>query len=83
MHYIRIIATFVITTTLSACSSPFSLERDKPLSNYQLCAQIKRQIIFYKNDPNHNYEWASPTDHAKLLAEFREHNCENVLEEKN
>lgn len=81
MRLIRIIAPALVITMLSGCSDGlFGMGRDEPETIYQTCTKLKRQIIFFRNDMNHNYQWSNPANKAALLADYQRFHCEDVLQ---
>lgn len=84
MRLIRIIAPALLITMLSSCSDGlFNLNTDEPLNQYQVCTKLKREIIFFRNDMNHNYQWEDPTKKAALLADYQRFHCDDVLNHHN
>ena len=78
---ILILSAIVALTSLSGCKQITSMGRDKPLTPYQICAELKRKIIFYSNDPNHATEWNSPRRKAILFQDYKKYNCAEILSE--
>lgn len=81
MRLHRIIAPIALITMLTGCSggSMFGMGSDQNSTTYEQCTRLKRQIIFFKNDPNHHYQWGSPANRAILLSDYQRLNCEDVL----
>jgi len=74
----------LLTLILSSCSlsSPFSLNPSHPLTPNETCTNLKRRIIFYQNDVNHDTQWTSPTKRAQLLDDYEANNCPEIMGEK-
>jgi hypothetical protein len=56
--------------TLSSCAL------EKPTDHHTICAQLKRELIFYQSDTNMNPQWSSPTKRAQLMQEYKKYQCE-------
>lgn len=80
MRYSRIIAPIVLITILSGCETRFlRVDHNDPVDTYQICTRLKRQIIFYNNNPNHNFQWRSPGQMASFIQDYQRYNCDAVL----
>lgn len=83
MLSIRIIAPLALITMLVGCTQGmWNANAPRGMTKYEICSQLKRKIIFYQNDPNHNFQWRSPADMAALLRDYERFHCEDVLADK-
>jgi hypothetical protein len=74
------IISLVLTSLLPACglSSPFDMSKRDTTQN-QLCNRLKRDIVFYSMDQNHDTAWSSPAKQADILRQYKENDCEAIL----
>lgn len=74
----------LVSSFLSGCSlnSAFDMSKRDTTQN-QLCSRLKRNIVFYSMDQNHDTAWSSPAKQADILREYQENNCDEVLDKSN
>lgn len=79
-----LLSTIALMSSLSGCGlkSAFDMGDSAAKSPNQLCNRLKRNIVFYSMDQNHDSAWTSPAKRAELLREYRDNNCEDVLSGK-
>ncbi|KPJ67382.1 MAG: hypothetical protein AMJ43_03730 [Coxiella sp. DG_40] len=75
---ILILSTIILT--LSACASILDklATTERPSKQHTICAQLKRELIFYNTDLNLNPQWSSPTKRAQLLQEYKKYQCDQL-----
>ncbi len=75
---------FLLSSFLTGCglNSPFDMSKRDTTQN-QLCSRLKRDIVFYSMDQNHDTAWSSPAKQADILRQYQENNCEEVLNKSN
>jgi hypothetical protein len=73
--------SLLITSTLAGCGlkSAFDMGTTTPVNQNQICNRLKRDIIFYSVDQNHDTAWSSPAKQADILRQYRDNNCDQVL----
>lgn len=66
---------------LAGCglNSAFDNTPRRPADPRAYCTQLKRQIVFYTFSQNHDTAWSSPAQQARLLKEFRDNHCDELL----
>ncbi|MCK4870605.1 MAG: hypothetical protein KAS93_05805 [Gammaproteobacteria bacterium] len=70
----------LITVALSGCKAMTNFTQGNAATDQHMtCDQLKRQIIFYRNDQNMNIQWNSPTKRATLMQRYTRMNCDTVL----
>lgn len=79
-----ILTSLLAISTLAGCglNSAFDMGNASPRSQNQLCNQLKRDIMFYSMDQNHDTAWSSPAKQANILRQYQENNCEAILSGK-
>lgn len=80
MRLSRLVLTLTLClSTLPGCNNLLSMDRDKPLSPYQQCLELRRQLIFYSTDNNHNTDWSTPAKRLSLLQDYQSNDCTEIL----
>ncbi|MDQ2994699.1 MAG: hypothetical protein M3R00_07110, partial [Pseudomonadota bacterium] len=69
----------LISATGCGLNSAFDNTPRQPSDPRALCTQLKRQIVFYTFNQNHDTAWSSPAQQARILKEFRDNHCDEVL----
>lgn len=81
------LSIFILCTTilmLSSCASILDklATTKQPTDQHAICAQLKRELIFYNTDLNLNPQWSSPTKRAQLLQEYKKYQCDQLQQNK-
>jgi hypothetical protein len=85
---IKNIICLILLVCLSGCTS--SRCQTPLVTKQQICADLRRQLIFYGDDPSPSNEnpllqstanWNSPTKQAMLLRRYRQNDCDSALRE--
>jgi hypothetical protein len=81
MALLRTLITGLLAgSCLTSCGLHSAFDMDKrDTTQNQLCNRLKRDIVFYSMDQNHDTSWSSPAKQADILREYQENNCEEVL----
>ena len=81
------LSIFILCTTilmLSNCASILDklATTKQPTDQHAICAQLKRELVFYNTDLNLNPQWSSPTKRAQLLQEYKKYQCDQLQRNK-
>lgn len=82
----RSILYLILVVTLVGCVTPSPYRCVPPVNRLQICTDIRRQLIFFSNDPiqcptQYTATWDSPIRKALLLRKYRQYRCDEVLRE--
>lgn len=79
-----VVVGLLVSSVLAGCglNSAFDMTKRDTTQN-QLCSRLKRNIVFYSMDQNHDTAWSSPAKQADILRQYQENNCEEVLKNSN
>ncbi len=79
-----LIIGLLATSFISGCglNSAFDMSK-RDTSQNQLCSRLKRNIVFYSMDQNHDTAWSSPAKQADILRQYQQNNCEEILKNSN
>ncbi len=81
MKHLGIICGSLMLLTTASCglNSAFDNSPTRPSDPRAYCTQLKRQIVFYSFNQNHDTAWSSPAQQARILKEFRDNRCDDLL----
>ena len=76
-----LLSGLVLISTLAGCGlkSPLDMGTTSPRNHNQLCNRLKRDIVFYSVDQNHDTAWSSPAKQANILRQYRDNHCDEIL----
>jgi len=74
------LASLLAVTTLTGCGLNTIFDTSaRDTTQNQLCNRLKREIVFYSFDQNHDSAWSSPAKQAEVFREYQNNNCEAII----